>query len=230
MIQCDLTAVGNHTVDEAYLLRMQEETAVTLLQLFLTFCRQLLDHPVVNIVLMQGDNGQTPTCRSEIFREGIDAKGVFGQFRHDGTKVRDVCGINIVRDDHQIGIIVADNVDNTLHQLRRQTVRRRIARVDKEGGLDGGIFQDIEVFFLILPGVIALVSHFAGMDFGYIEQVAGLFRNLYVGSEYRGKQNDLISAVQQEILLEGIEDIAHGCRPSFCRKEIEPAFRRAVIA
>ena len=68
------------------------------------------------------------------------------------------------------------------------------------------------------------------MDFGYIEQVAGLFRYLYIRSEYRGEQDDLVTFTKKEILLQRIEYITHRGGSPFGSKEIELPFGRAVVA
>ena len=78
VVQGDLATVGHHTVDETDFLRMERNTAITFIQLFFPLCRQFLQHPVVYILFMQRDNGQAPTCRSEIFGERIDAERFSG--------------------------------------------------------------------------------------------------------------------------------------------------------
>ena len=64
-------------------------------------------------------------------------------------------------------------------------------------------------FFHVLPGMIAVFCHFTSVDFGYIEQVAGLFRYLYIGVNTGAKQDDLVTFTKKEILLQRIEYIAH---------------------
>ena len=230
MVQGDLTAVGNHTVDETDFLWMERNTAIAFVQLLFPLCRQFLQHPVVYILFVQRDNGQAPACRSEIFGEGIDAEGVLRQFRHDRTEMGNVGRIDIIGNDHQVRIVITYDIYNTFHQTICQTVRRRIARIDDKGGLDRRVFQNVQVFFLVLPGMIAVFCHFTSVDFGYIEQVAGLFRYLYIRSEYRGEQDDLVTFTKKEILLQRIEYIAHRGGSPFGSKEIELPFGRAVVA
>ena len=57
-----------------------------------------------------------------------------------------------------------------------------------------------------------------------------MFRYLYIRSEYRGKQDDLVAFVEKEILLQGIEYIAHRGSSPFGGEEIELPFGRAVVA
>ena len=57
-----------------------------------------------------------------------------------------------------------------------------------------------------------------------------MFRYLYIRSEYRGKQDDLVAFVEKEILLQGIEYIAHRGSSSFGGEKVELPFGRAVVA
>ena len=140
-----------------------------------------------------------------------------------------ISGIYIVGNNHQVGIIIGNDIDNTLRQSGCQSIRRRITRIDNKGSLDRRILQYIQVFFLILPGMISVTRHFQRMYFRYIKQITGLFGYFYIRSKDRSKQDDLVSFIQQEVLLKGVEDVTHGSRTTLGGKQIEFTFGRLVV-
>ena len=141
-----------------------------------------------------------------------------------------ISGIYIVGNNHQVGIIIGNDIDNTLRQSGCQSIRRRITRIDNKGSLNRRILQYIQIFFLILPGMISVTRHFQRMYFRYIKQITDLFGYFYIRSKDRSKQDDLVSFIQQEVLLKRVEDVTHGSRTALGGKQIEFTFGRLVVA
>ena len=83
MVQCTLSAVGYHAVDELHIFGMQSQARVTAVQCIAFIFRQAGDLLVVDIVFVQGDDGITPTGSSEIFGEGLDTKRIVRQLGHE---------------------------------------------------------------------------------------------------------------------------------------------------
>ena len=94
------------------------------------------------------------------------------QFRHQRTEVRYECSVHIVRNDHQIRIVILYDVDNTCGSLRTQRITGRIARIGDEQRFYLRILQLIDIFIFILPGVQLVRCHLIGRYFGNIELIA----------------------------------------------------------
>ena len=77
--------------------------------------------------------------------------------------------------------------------------------------------------------MIAVFCHLQGFYLYDIKKITSLFRNLYIRSEYRSEENDLVSLIQQEILLQGIEDITHGGSSALGSEKVEYSLRGLVI-
>ena len=69
MVECYLTTIGNHAVDEAHILDVTAYGAVAFLKLVLAFARKTFEKLVEDIVAVQGCDCEAPSCCSEIFRE-----------------------------------------------------------------------------------------------------------------------------------------------------------------
>ena len=144
--------------------------------------------------------------------------------------MRAECAVYIIRDNHQVGVIILHDINNTCHRLRAEGVTGRIAGIGHEERFDGGIFQAVDVLVIVLPEVESVVRHAVGMQFYHVELVATQLRNFNVGGESGHHQGDTVTFIQQEVLLEGIEEVTHGGGSAFGGKEVECAAWRAVIA
>ena len=71
--------------------------------------------------------------------------------------------------------------------------------------------------------MISVVLHFVGVDVDNIEREAFELRNLYVGGECRHHQSHLVALAYQEVLLNGIESIAHSGRSTLGGKQVVDA-------
>ena len=78
--------------------------------------------------------------------------------------------------------------------------------------------------------MIPVSGHFKRVDLDHIEQVTRLFGYFDIWSKDRSEQDDLIAFIQQEVLLQGVEDITHRSCPAFCCKKVELTFGRMAIA
>ena len=74
--------------------------------------RQLGDHLVEDVVLVDRDDAEPPAGAAEIFRIGVDADRVVRQFAEQRAEVVDEGSVDVVGQEHQVGTL-------GLHQLRR---------------------------------------------------------------------------------------------------------------
>ena len=77
--------------------------------------------------------------------------------------------------------------------------------------------------------MIAVFCHLQSFYLYDIKKITGLFRNLYIRSEYRSEKDDLVSLIQQEILLQGIEDVTHGGSSAFGSEKVEYSLGGPVV-
>ena len=85
------------------------------------------------------------------------------QFGHEWAEVWAECAVYIIRDNHQVGVIILYDIDNACHRLRAEGVTGRIAGIGHEERFDGGIFQAVDVLVIVLPEVESVVRHAVGM-------------------------------------------------------------------
>ena len=144
--------------------------------------------------------------------------------------MRAECAVYIIRDNHQVGVIILHNIDNSCHRFRTEGVTGRIAGISDEERFDGGIFQAVDVLVIVLPKVEPVVRHAVGMQLYHVELVAAQLRNFDIRSEGGHHKGDAVTFVQQEVFLKGVEEVTHGGGSAFGGKEVECAAWRAVIA
>ena len=77
--------------------------------------------------------------------------------------MRAECAVYIIRDNHQVGVIILHDIDNACHRLQAEGVTGRIAGIGHEERFDGGIFQAVDVLVIVLPEVESVVRHAVGM-------------------------------------------------------------------
>lgn len=61
--------------------------------------------------------------------------------------------VHIIRDNHQVRIIILHNVDDTFGSLFAKCIAGRVARIGDKQRFDPRIFQLVYIFILILPGM-----------------------------------------------------------------------------
>ena len=112
VIETDVAAVGDDAIDELELARLERDRAVALVQRLHMLVRQLGDHLVEDVVLVDRDDAQPPAGAAEILGIGVDADRVVRQLAEQRAEVVDERSVHIVRQQHQVGAL-------GLHQVRR---------------------------------------------------------------------------------------------------------------
>ena len=151
-------------------------------------------------------------------------------FGHEGTESVNKCSIYIIGDEHQIGIILFNDVNDLFPFLWAQSHRWRIAWINQVGYPDLRIFQFIKFLVRILPVVHTFLVQPFGLDKDHLEVEPVKFRNFDVRGKRWNKNRNLVSPFDQKILHERIENIAHCSGSAFCCKNVVPAFWRFVAA
>ena len=96
MIERDVAAVCNDSVDESELARLKGEPAVALVQQFLDRLGMRGDHLVEDVVLVDRDRSEPPPGTAEVFAVRVNADGVLRELSHQRTEAWDECTIDVV--------------------------------------------------------------------------------------------------------------------------------------
>ena len=88
----------------------------------------------------------------------------------------------------------------------------------------------IPVFVAVLPEVHPFVIHAVGMYFGHSKLVAAELWDFNIGGKGRNHEDDAVPFVQQEVFLQGVEDVAHGGCSTFGGKQVIGTPGRTVVA
>ena len=123
MIEPNVAAVGDDAIDELELARLKRYGAVALVQRLHVGLRQLGDHLVEDVVLVNGDDTQPPPGATEVLGIGVDADGVVRQLAQHRSEVVDERSIHVVRQQHQVGTFGLDQ----LRQLGERFLAKRHA-------------------------------------------------------------------------------------------------------
>ena len=135
---------------------------------------------------------------------------------HHQLEVGHEGAVDVVGQDHQVRPLRLHEVDQSLHRLRVERHRRRVARVDQEERLDGLVLERLQVVVGQLEAVLRL-----GGDIDRLERVVLEVRHLEVGGEDRRGEGDGVAGVEQPRVLQRLEDVAHGGGAALDRVEVE---------
>ncbi len=229
MVQRDVAAVGHQPVDELELFGLHRHGAIALVQALLPRRRQLSDAAVHGVLFMGRDHAQAPSRAAEILREGIHTYRVVRHLCHQRSEIRHKGAVHIVGHEHQVRIL-ADQTNDLLHLDRAERHRWRIAGVDRDRQFDLGIFQLGDFGSRVVPVVSPVSPHAAGVDRHDLELEAFEMRDLDIGRERRQEQRDGIALLQQAVLHQRVEDVAHGRRAALDREQVELALGRTAVA
>ena len=120
------------------------------------------------------------------------------------------CTVYVVCNNHQIRVVIPDDAHDARHCIRTECVAGRITGIGDKEGLDFRAFQAVYVFVAVLPEVHPFVIHAVGMYFGHSKLVAAELWDFNIGGKGRNHEDDAVPFVQQEVFLQGVEDVAHG--------------------
>ena len=140
------------------------------------------------------------------------------------------CTVYVVCNNHQIRVVIPDDAHDARHCIRTECVAGRITGIGDKEGLDFRAFQAVYVFVAVLPEVHPFVIHAVGMYFGHSKLVAAELWDFNIGGKGRNHEDDAVPFVQQEVFLQGVEDVAHGGCSTFGGKQVIGTPGRTVVA
>lgn len=162
------------------------------------------------------DHAEPPAGAAEILGVGVGADGVPRQVAEERLEVRDEGAVDVVRQDDQVRPLGVHQVDDLLDRLREEGTGRRIARIDEEERLDLRILQRLQVLVRELEAVLLL-----GADENRLQVVVLELRHLEIGGEDRRAEGDGVAGIEQALVLQRLEDVAHGRGAALDRVEVE---------
>ena len=197
MVEADVPAVGDDAVDELQLARFKHDRGVPLVERRHVFVRQLPDHLVEDVVLVDGDDPKTPAGAAEIFGVGVDPDGVPRDLAHERAEVVDEGPVDVVSQQHEIRSFrlheLCDLCDGPLIQRHAA----RVAGVDDEQALDLWVFELLDLLVRELEAVLL-----RGADLYDLEVVILEVGHLEVRRKDGRPERDGVAREQQPIGLE----------------------------
>ena len=231
VVQRHHAAVRHHAVNELQFRRLERDGAVTVVQLGAHLGGQLPNHRVEDVVLMNGHHPQPPAGAAEMLREGIDADRVPGQLGHRRAEAGHERAIDVVGDEDEIAALFVHQIHQPPHGAGAHGVGRRIARVHEKERLHALVGELIHFRVRILPGVgVVRPALDAGVHVHDLEGEPIHVWNLDIGREGRNRQGNRVAAMQESVLHERVEDVAHRRRAPFHGEQVELPFRWPAIA
>ena len=112
VVERHVAAVGDDAVDELHLARLERQRAVALVERLHVGVRQLGDHLVEDVVLVDCDDAEPPAGAAEVLRVGVDADRVVRELAEQRAEIGDERAVDVVGQEHQVGPL-------GLHQVAR---------------------------------------------------------------------------------------------------------------
>ena len=144
--------------------------------------------------------------------------------------MRTECSVYVICNNHQVRIVFFHDIYNPCGSLGTQCITGRVTGIGNEECLDLRVSQAVYIFVFVLPGVQSVCRHLIRRYFRNVKFIASQLRNFNIRSEDRYHQGDSIPFIEQEVFLQRVENVAHGCCSAFGGKQIVFAFRRTTVA
>ena len=215
VVECHGAAVGHQTVDELQPGHIGGDGRVPVFERGLVCRRQGRQLLVDHIVLVQGNGAQPPARGAEVLGERIHQDGVHRAHREQRTEVVGEGAVDIVRQDHQVGPVVLDDLGNLFQAVVVELHGWRVGGVDTEEDLDRRVLELVQLGVRILPAGLRI-----GVDRHGFQPVGFQLRNLDVGGEHRHADGHLVALAHQLVLLERIEDVGHSGGAAFGGEDV----------
>ena len=154
VVERHVAAVGDDAIDELDLARLERERAVALVQRFHVGVRQLGDHLVEDVVLVDRDDAEPPAGAAEVLRVGVDADRVLRQLAEQRAEIVDERSVDVVRQQHQVGTLGLHQFRDLADRFLAHRHAGRIAGIDDEECLDLRILQLLDFVIGVLEAVL----------------------------------------------------------------------------
>jgi len=138
--------------------------------------------------VMGGDDAQPPARGAAVLRVRIRQDGVAWADREQGHEVVGEGGIDVVCQDDEIRALL-DNIGDLARAGCADLHRWRVARIDHEERLDGGIRELVEFGIGVLPAAVGIRVYADFHEFVVVQD-----GDLDVGREDRHADGDLSPA------------------------------------
>lgn len=208
----------------------QCQGAVPPLQPVLFRPRQLRDHLVDHVVVVQADHTEPPAGGTVVLGVRVDQQRVAGQIGGQRAEALHEGAVDVVGDDHQPRVRGPHDVLDLLPDPVAQGQRRRIGGIDQADQPDGRVRQLGDLLVRVAPLAHPRLGEHVGLHIGDVEAVGVELGDLDVRGEDRHHERDPVPLVQQAVLHEGVEDVAHGGRAALGREQAQPVPRGRLPA
>jgi hypothetical protein len=230
VVQCDLTTVGHHAIDERDLGGVGADGLVSAIELLELVGIHLPQATIDDVVLVNRDHTKTPSRRAEIFRERVHRDRVRRNDIHQGHELGNEGSVDIVGDDDELRIVFAYHGRDPRQGRGCEHHRRRVRRIHDEHRAHAGVGELVDLGVGKLPRRVIVLINCARTQRDDFEPVAFQPRQLEIRRELRDHQRDAITRSQQKVVGERIEDVADRRGSPLDREEIPDAVGWLALA